>query len=303
MSHKKLYIIGNGFDLHHKILSEYKHFKCYLKTEDNRLANLVDDYIPVDLDEETAWSNLESALAKIDIYHVVDSNSIFLQSYSAEYWRESDNHDFQYNISEIVNSLSTTLKNQFTNWVRQIEIPDATSALNQLSTLDIDALYLTFNYTSTLTSVYSVPATNILHIHGEATSDTDIVLGHAWNPIERQSLNDHSDIEDQDTRVTEAYDILDQYFSKTFKPSMKIIKKNDIFFSRLRNIKEICVLGHSLDEVDRNYFKAVVTAINVDSTPWTIACRKPTEMQDKRLKVRGFGVSDSLITTVLWDTL
>ncbi len=303
MSHKKLYIIGNGFDLHHKILSEYKHFKCYLKTEDNRLANLVDDYIPVDLDEETAWSNLESALAKIDIDHVVDSNSIFLQSYSAEYWRESDNHDFQYNISEIVNSLSTTLKNQFTNWVRQIEIPDATSALNQLSTLDIDALYLTFNYTSTLTSVYSVPATNILHIHGEATSDTDIVLGHAWNPIERQSLNDHSDIEDQDTRVTEAYDILDQYFSKTFKPSMKIIKKNDIFFSRLRNIKEICVLGHSLDEVDRNYFKAVVTAINVDSTPWTIACRKPTEMQDKRLKVRGFGVSDSLITTVLWDTL
>jgi len=303
MSHKKLYIIGNGFDLHHKILSEYKHFKCYLKTEDNRLANLVDDYIPVDLDEETAWSNLESALAKIDIDHVVDSNSIFLQSYSAEYWRESDNHDFQYNISEIVNSLSTTLKNQFTNWVRQIEIPDATSALNQLSTLDIDALYLTFNYTSTLTSVYSVPATNILHIHGEATSDTDIVLGHAWNPIERQSLNDHSDIEDQDTRVTEAYDILDQYFSKTFKPSMKIIKKNDIFFSRLCNIKEICVLGHSLDEVDRNYFKAVVTAINVDSTPWTIACRKPTEMQDKRLKVRGFGVSDSLITTVLWDTL
>jgi len=298
MERKKLYIIGNGFDLHHEIRSAYSDFKAFLKKEDWSLFRLVEDYLPAGED----WNELELALGNIDIDYVVDNNSVFLPSYSVDDWSDSGHHDFQYEIGKIVNSLSSTLRTQFVNWVRQIEIPDATSAQNRLSSLDINGRYLTFNYTSTLTSVYSVPAINILHIHGEAAMpDTDLVLGHAWNPSERKSLNDHSGVEEQDTRVTEAYDILDGYFSATFKPSEKIIQENALFFAGLRNIEEVFVLGHSLSEVDHKYFEAVVKTINVDAVCWTIAYRDSDEMEDKHAAITMFGVPDHQVYTQFWN--
>jgi hypothetical protein len=300
MDKTKLYIIGNGFDLHHEIRSAYSDFKTFLKQEDNWWFDLVEDYLSTGED----WSNLESALGDIDIDYIVNNNSVFLPSYTDEDWSDSGYHDFQYEIGKIVDSLSTTLRTQFANWVRQIAIPDATSSPNRLSTLDIDGLYLSFNYTSTLKLVYSVPETNILHIHGEAAMPTtELVLGHAWKPSERKSLNDRPGIEDQDFRVTEAYDILDEYFSKTYKQSEKIIQENKVFFSRLQNIQEIVLLGHSLHNVDRDYLDAVVKAINIDAVCWTIACRKPSEeMAEKLATIRSFGAPLHLISTALWNT-
>jgi hypothetical protein len=299
MNKTKLYIIGNGFDLHHEIRSAYSDFKAFIKKEDWGLFRLVEDYLPVGEN----WSELEIALGDIDIDYVVDNNSVFLPSYSADDWSDSGHHDFQYEISKIANNLSSVLRAQFTNWVRQIEIPDATSAQNRLSTLDINGRYLSFNYTSTLSTVYSVPAINILPIHGDAAMhDTELVLGHAWNPSERKSLNDYSGVEDQDTRVTEAYDILDGYFSATFKPSEEIILKNAPFFAGLHNIEEVFVLGHSLSDVDRNYFEAIVKAINIDVAKWTIACLDSDEMPDKHATVRSFGVPAGLISTAHWHT-
>ena len=307
MNKTKLYIIGNGFDLYHEIRSGYGDFKAFLTHEDNRLFELVRDYIPVNEDNNKAngdWSNLEAALGEVDIDYMVDNNSVFLPSYASDDWSDSGHHDFQYEIGRIVDDLSTTLRSQFAKWVRIIEIPDALNARKLLSTLDKEGLYLSFNYTSTLASLYSVPMTNTLHIHGVAgMRDSEIVLGHAWNPNNRKSLNDHPRIKEQDVRVTEAYDILDEYFSKTFKPSAKIIQDNNSFSTSLRNIKEIVVLGHSLSDVDRSYFEAVVKAINITSVRWTIACRDNKEVQDKSERVMGFGVPFHLINMVLWDTL
>lgn len=307
MDKTKLYIIGNGFDLHHGIRSRYSDFKAFLKQEDEGLFDLVREYLPVVEDSDypnNDWSNFEAALVDIDIDYMVDNNSVFLPSCADEDWSDSGHHDFQYEIGRIVDSLSATLRSQFAKWVRTIEIPDTLSAPNRLSTLEIDGLYLSFNYTSTLASVYSVPVTNTLHIHGEAAmNNTDLVLGHAWKPSEIRSLNDHPGVENQDIRLTEAYDILDEYFSKTFKPSEKIIQDNKAFFTSLRSIEEIFVLGHSLSDVDRSYFEAVAMAININSARWTIACREPIEMPDKHATVRSFGVPAHLINTVLWNSL
>ncbi|MEX5528372.1 AbiH family protein [Pseudomonas syringae] len=40
-----LYIIGNGFDLHHGLPTQYKHFKDYLRTEDPEVYDWVDSYV------------------------------------------------------------------------------------------------------------------------------------------------------------------------------------------------------------------------------------------------------------------
>ncbi|WP_440074994.1 AbiH family protein [Klebsiella pneumoniae] len=48
---------------------------------------------------------------------------------------------------------------------------------------------------------------------------------------------------DQDIRIAEAYDSIDKYFGNTFKPSEDIIKEENVFFSSLKNVDEVIVLG------------------------------------------------------------
>ncbi|AMO93985.1 bacteriophage abortive infection AbiH family protein [Collimonas fungivorans] len=244
------------------------------------------------------------ALGEADVDSMIDDCSQFLSSYGADDWSDSGHHDFQYEIEKIAGDLSGNLRTQFANWIRKITIPDAASAPNRLSSLDKNGLYLTFNYTSTLASVYSIPAANILHIHGEgANKDAELVLGHAWGPGTKKSLNDHPDIEDQDTRVTEAYGIVDDFFSATFKPSTKIILENQAFFAKSGKIKKIFVLGHSLSVVDLPYLQAIVKATDVSTTHWTVACRNEKEKPKKQAAIEALGVPEHLIATVSWDVL
>ena len=91
MSKKTLYIIGNGFDIYHGVSSQYSDFKEYLSNEDSSLHDIVEKFIPVQED----WSDLEDALADIDVDNVVDNASQFLMSYGAEDWSDAYHHDYQ----------------------------------------------------------------------------------------------------------------------------------------------------------------------------------------------------------------
>jgi len=44
MGNRKLYIIGNGFDLWHGLPSRYADFKAYVRQHDRELLRTVDDY-------------------------------------------------------------------------------------------------------------------------------------------------------------------------------------------------------------------------------------------------------------------
>ncbi|MDH4567932.1 hypothetical protein E8E95_14710 [Pseudomonas sp. BN414] len=86
---------------------------------------------------------------------------------------------------------------------------------------------------NTLKTVYCVPMERNLYIHGEsANEEEDLVLGHAWSPGDRAPLN-VDDGPDQDHRISEGYEILDEYFAHTFKSSRKIIEANSKFFEGL----------------------------------------------------------------------
>ena len=74
MGNRKLYIIGNGFDLWHGIPSRYADFKAYVRQHDRQLLRTVDDYLPAGDD----WSDLESALADLDIDSIIDDLSQFM---------------------------------------------------------------------------------------------------------------------------------------------------------------------------------------------------------------------------------
>ena len=300
MDTQTLYIIGNGFDLHHGLPTQYKHFKAFLNMADRQVFDWVDTYVPADED----WSDLELALADMDTERVVSDLTGFLGSYADENWSDAGHHDFQYEVDRVATGLSRTLQSLFGDWIRSIVIPNCSPTLQSLETLDRNALYLNFNYTCTLSRLYDVPAENVLHIHGEgAESGSELILGHAWTPDDRPSLQNGLDGESADTRVMEALERLDDYFEQTFKPSEQIIKLNKGFFSNLRSVTHVKVLGHSLSVVDKAYFLAIADALEGRSVIWTVAVRSHDEDTDKILRLSSFGVSGEQIYCKLWSEL
>ena len=57
-----LYIIGNGFDLHHGVMSSYGAFEAWLKRQNKKLYSKLNGVCRVDY----LWRDFEKALADVD---------------------------------------------------------------------------------------------------------------------------------------------------------------------------------------------------------------------------------------------
>ncbi len=162
-------------------------------------------------------------------------------------------------------------------------------------------------YTSTLgtlcTTVIRIPRTNTVHPRLRRSGRQRTWLGHAWHPLSRKSLNDRPDIEEIDTRLMEANDIIDDYFSATFKRSTELIADHREFFDALTEIEQVIVLGHSLSAVDAAYFTALNEQRSVAEAQWQIACRSSEEWPEKQVLLARLGINLTTATPVLWDAL
>ena len=263
-----LYIIGNGFDLYHRIPSGYADFGRYVSDVDSNLHSLFENYFSFDGN----WADFENTLAHLNVDLILDEASTYLVPYSADDWSDAFHHDYQYEIDSIVSSLSEGLKKRFTEWICRLVIPASSSCQVSLLTLPLHSRYLTFNYTNTLQKLYDVAPDRITYIHNQATGlDSDLILGHGVSPKTIASLNAGADLEDQDTRVTQANDCIDDYFSRTYKPTDRVISAHQAFFTSLSNIKRICVLGHSLSEVDWPYFSLIAENTKAQDPHWVVS--------------------------------
>ncbi|HDM8167137.1 TPA: bacteriophage abortive infection AbiH family protein [Vibrio harveyi] len=256
-----LYIIGNGFDLHHGMKTSYNNFKLYLKEKHGSIFNTVDNFLNIDEN----WSDFEEALGDLDIDYLEDNAASYLTSYGDENWKETDNHDYEYQIAKNLNALSLRLYECFFEWINTVELPIDPTLLS----LKPNALFLTFNYTRTLSEIYKIPDSNVLHIHGSVEEQSNkIVLGHGWSPEERFQMINHID-ENTDTRVASGYHAIDKYFKYTHKSIESILNKNQPFFSSLSSIRVVYVLGHSMSNVDLEYFRVIASQVTPD-TNWYV---------------------------------
>ncbi|MDR2225223.1 MAG: bacteriophage abortive infection AbiH family protein [Providencia sp.] len=292
----RLYIIGNGFDIRHGLPTGYKHFKSYVAKNDQELYDSIEEYIPAG-DE---WNELESALGEIDYELILQNSEMFLASYNTDDWSDAYHHDYQYEVDKITRMLSARLKKQFADWVKGINIADADNSEQYIPHIPRESLYFSFNYTNTLQQIYAVPDEQIIHIHGNCSYDDDLILGHSFR-VEK-SLNPYIG-PDQDTRIAEAYDSIDEYFGNTFKPSEDIIediiKEERVFFSSLKNVDEVIVLGHSLAEVDGKYFAEINKSIQ-ENARWIVALYRGEE---KSGSLEDYDVRDSNISYVQYEDI
>lgn len=288
-----LYIIGNGFDLHHKIESSYWHFGTYLKNDDGKTFAVVERYF--DVDDIDFWGEFEARLATLNIDTLEDDASDFLTSYASEDWSEGDNHHYQEEISEIVGVISTTLRQRFAEWIRDLDIPDKADIAALILPLDTTAIYLNFNYTSSLQNIYGIPDANIFHVHGSAADpDEQLILGHGWKapprPKKVREPDDdlyEDDPDETDFRVVEGQSIINRYFKDTFKPTKRILADNAAFFTGLSDVTSIIVLGHSISEVDHPYFMELIRNIAVDKVRWKISYHGDQATIQEKFEVLG----------------
>ncbi len=244
---KRLIIVGNGFDLHHTMKTQYTHYRDYLiSIGKNDVVKCFEGN--GEFEPEYLWSRLEEVVGSLNY----EDAYCYLTSYSSDDWKDSAHHDFQYEVEKMTHYWPE-LKDNLAGWIRQIEYTKADDSLREL--LRGANSFLSFNYTNTLEVLYGISKSNITYIHGDASVTDDLVLGHrgdSWYP-EWDPNNP-----DGDVRLLEASSIMDDHFDDTRKQIESIIQQHKTFFERCSEYDEIYVIGLSYNETDRMYIEEIV---------------------------------------------
>lgn len=256
---KTLYIIGNGFDQFHGLKTSYDDFRRFVKQTDSNLYELVEKYYMYK--KQDFWHDFEENLGLLDDDILRDYALNYLEQYGCNNWSDSFNHDYQYEISRILETLTKGLYKSFELWLSAISFNGTKKRFIELSK---DANYLSFNYTDTLEKVYDISRANILHIHGcySKNAKSGITYGHGGhNYIIDKSI--------EDPRVAEGEEIIKNYFRTSKKPVVKIIKKHKEFFcNTIHGTRKVIVIGHSMNNIDYPYFKEISKSLGNDVN-WT----------------------------------
>lgn len=221
----KLYIIGNGFDLKHELPTSYYDFALYCKGHENELFEDINRLF-TQISKDSLWSNFEDGLGYPD-------EEIMYNEYYLPYSKDVRNDGFL----DLKNQLSLAFK----EWI--ILLRTYVPKLTKRFVFDEDSIFISFNYTDVLESLYKVH--NILHIHGFAEDgEKEDNAGYIYG---------HSRVTPSPTEEFDSWD----YQSKDFIESLKKDYQKDKLVEYIKsnpNITDIIVLGHSLNPIDDEYF-------------------------------------------------
>jgi len=286
----KLYIIGNGLDLHCGMPTKYSDFREYMfDTLDKTygydgFGQFIDRYPNLCPD----WHNFEDALGQITCQPISDSFEEYHDMYEAEV-DPMDDPDYAVvnaseNTEEEVSSFDEeSLRKYLREWVRSIPLPSGLS-FETLGIIDTEGtLYISFNYTKTLEQA-GVDSSRICHIHGAISDESnDLVIGHAAPTGNIKKSIDDADtkycpsIEDrqQDFFPHGAFDKANRIVDATEKQTFDLIAAHKDFFELISGVKTIETLGFGFGEADMPYIEKIAS-IASKSVSWEIRCHDTT---------------------------
>lgn len=305
----RLYIIGNGFDLHHNLRTRYRDFGVFLSKRNNLLYEQLLDYFgfedvaSYDIRDTRLWNDFENSLALLDAENVYDSFRDSIANLGAESFRDRDWNTFSIEVGKVVESLTDGLFGMFIDFFKGVEYPQQRALVN----VNPDARFLSFNYTKTLQNYYDVPASKVFHIHGEASSGDEIILGHGFEPNthNRPITKPPEGLSSKELDAWYAYmsdqfnfsfEIgkakLETYFSLSFKNTKQVITDHTDFFDSLDSIDEVFILGHSLSDIDLPYFEKVATSVKQEAS-WIVSYHINSDISHHTNQLRKIGINNS----------
>ena len=300
---RKLFIIGNGFDRAHDLPTSYNNFHEYLQEtypeadEDNEsvpgfsIGNHGDIQF---CEEEVAgylmhllndssnknWSNFEEALGHLDFGDVFFSLSEDLDGDGdPNPWHTAyNNEDLASTLAECV----PMLKSFFSDWIDTIHL-DHTRGIWEFASLitpDQD-LFLNFNYTRTLETVYG--AKHVCHIHG--VQGGDILVGHGEGALFG---------EDHFSPYIGCEDGLEQLHRIFRKDTEGALRVHQPFFRSLTaDISGIYSYGFSFSKVDEIYIREICAKLDTSDMIWYLNSHNPSEHDTFKDTIRRCGFKGS----------
>ena len=273
-----LYVVGNGFDLTHGVPSSYSQFRDWLGKRSD-LKDTLETYIRND----ALWCDFEEALADLDLDTPSMAIPEMLDIFDA-YDPDAQMADYYAAIDmamEPVDAITNELPKKFRKWINSLKVDTERKPLNNI--VKTGAKYLDFNYTEFVETLYG--AKDVCYIHGSRKKEKNkLILGHSYkrNVPEISVKMPKFKNGYKKAMVNAAFDDamvhVGWYDEETTKNSWQIIKDNKIFFEGLSDIDMVIVIGHSLSEVDMEYFEKINYEIKNDAK-WIFSCHDANGMK------------------------
>ena len=297
-----LYIIGNGFDLMHRVQSSYYHFRDSLGKNSSLRFALENGLTPEDI-----WADFEEALGHPDMNlmaskHIVD---MWLDDFGVFTDEDFGAAEYFAAIESAANpiiSIVNELQPAFRRWVEKLFVGTGDRPLSKLIKGKCKALC--FNYTEFPETLYGIK--DICYIHGCRNNKRDrLILGH--RPEMGEEMNERSKkVKTYRQAMVEVaqqqvLDLIGEYDEALIKNSKKIIERNRNFFDSLSNIDQIIVIGHSVSPVDWDYFREVNRLVSPGKC-WYFGCHGPNDLRNVQLLIHELGIKNYWIfrTDVIW---
>lgn len=289
-----LYVIGNGFDLHHELKTKYQDFKKWLYKADNELANIY-EHVCLPTDEE--WRDFEESLG----YFNKDVFDDIVRNYGNDDVPEMVGEaQFEMNI---LGQKMKKIRHRMKEYILQLNYPET---INGFLKIDKESLFLSFNYTNTLERYYNIKRENICYIHNKADDVGDVILGHGEDRFESFSKveikpDKLSDKEEEYWRdemsAQESFcsDLAEEEVKNIHnylkKETVMHIERNKHFFEKLSEITKIYVFGHSLNKIDLPYFKHI-SKMNKNKAIWFVSYREKDDEKIFRMRLGEIGIKN-----------
>lgn len=244
-----LYIIGNGFDMWHDLPTSYRHFADFAR----KLLSDIENYYSLDFNNNNPWHDFENALGAFDPELLLaEHNEIDV---TADDFRPSFVYGLEDEMTEQTDAHVESIREKFAEWIQQIDVSEAAAKIE----FPEDALFISFNYTSTLQSVYGINSNRVLHIHGNVDNHDQLIFGHG------REIHDVPDVDENGDSTRDMFS--DALGNATYplhalkKPVDEVLTRHSQFFENLKDIKTIVVIGHSLNEIDHPYFRRIADVL------------------------------------------
>ena len=312
MNYKRLYIIGNGFDIHHGINSKYSQFKKWL--EDNQdeynALYLLYNHFHVDGD---FWNEFENSLSKFNISEFAENET--QENYpdftSDNFARELDMAIYQSEQDFV--RITDEIKCAFHDWICSLNSPNPQKQLNLHAG---DSFFINFNYTKTLENLYHIPTSHICHIHGCVDSDEGFILGHGEVVSESSNSDELPDYCDTPEKIEAFYDshydpVLDNV-TETIVNSVNTFLKKDVqgnidnhydIFRNLNLLEEMHIYGWSFSPIDTPYLDEILKNNDMSKLYWNISWYSENDKVKANMFLSKYGVDTNHISFVKLDDL
>lgn len=265
---QRLFVIGNGFDIMHRLKTTYDHFRAYLtqqvqcsrNTSLSRASAFFIDFFDKHC-RGTNWSDIEGELINI----VFDIDDFVSQQTKGNHKNIVTDDCLLRMYFEFYNYMCDFLE-LFDSWIKTIEIENVRINLAFRSLAENEAsAFLNFNYTPVLEKIYNIK--NICYIHGKIGDK--IVFGHGGNltPSVEYWLMDY------------IYGGLYRPFMRLKKEPEKYIMKNKEFFNQTTYWREIYSHGFSFSKVDMPYVFEICQKTD-NSSIWYLSDYESTDVRE-----------------------